>query len=125
MGDQKGYIKNADEKGSINISEDVVALIASTAASEVEGVSGFYYTQGKEITSMIGKRGQPKGVRLTIAEDSIAFDVYIVVDMGYSVTEVGVNVQKAIVSAVEDTVGTKVSEVNVHICGIAQKKSKQ
>ena len=124
MGDHKGYIRSADEKGSINISEDVVAIIASNAASEVEGVNGFYFSQGKEITSMIGKRGTPKGVKLTIADDVVSFDVYIVVDMGFSVNEVGEKVQKNVISAVEDAVGAKVGEVNVHICGVALKKNK-
>lgn len=125
MGEQKGYIKSCDEKGSINISEDVVAIIAASAAAEVEGVHGFYYSQGKEITNMIGKRHAPKGVKLSFSEDVVTFDVYIVVDMGYSVNEVGEKIQKAVISAVEDAVGAKVSEVNVHICGVALKKTKQ
>ena len=124
MGEHKGYIRNADEKGSINISEDVVAIIAANAAGEVEGVHGFYYAQGKEITSMIAKRGYPKGVKLTFNEDVIVLDVYIVVDMGYSVNEVGEKVQKAVISAVEDAVGAKVGEVNVHISGVALKRTK-
>jgi len=124
MGDQKGYIRSADENGSINISEDVVAVIAATATSEVEGFSGFYYSQGKEITSMIGKRHQPKGIRLSIAEDTVSFDIHIIVGMGYSVNEVGEKIQKAVISAVEDAVGAKVKEVNVHICGVALKKAK-
>ena len=124
MGEQKGYIRSSDEKGSVNISEDVVAIIAANAAREVEGVNGFYYSQGKEITNMIGKRNTPKGVKLSIVEDTVAFDISIIVDMGYSVNEVGEKVQKAVISAVEDAVGAKVTEVNVHISGVALKKSK-
>jgi len=124
MGEQKGYIRNADEKGSINISEDVVAIIAATATAEVEGVSGFYFSQGKEITSMIGKKSLPKGIRLSISDGGIIFDVYIVVEMGCSVNEIGEKIQQAVISAVEGAVGAKVTEVNVHICGVAQKKSK-
>ena len=124
MGEHKGYIRNADDKGSINISEDVVAVIAANAAAEVEGVNGFYHSQGKEITSMIGKRGMPKGVKISFVDDVVIFDIYIIVDMGYSVNEVGEKIQKAIISSVEDAVGARVSEVNVHICGVALKKNR-
>jgi len=125
MGEQKGYIRSADEKGSINISEDVVAVIAATAATEIEGVNGFYYSQGKEITNIISKKSCPRGVKLTIAEDgAISFDVYIVADMGFSVNEIGEKIQKAVFSAVEGAVGAKVNSVNVHICGVALKKTK-
>ena len=124
MGEQKGYIRSSDEKGSVNISEDVVAIIAANAASEVEGVHGFYYSQGKEITNIIGKRGMPKGIKLSIVDDTVSFEIYVIVEMGYSVNDVGEKIQKAVVSAVEDAVGAKVSEVNVHISGVALKKNK-
>jgi len=124
MGDHKGYIRNADEKGSINISEDVVAIIAASAATEVSGVHSLYYSHGKEITHMIGKRGFARGIKLNIEGDVMTIDVHIVADMGYSVSEVGASIQKAVISAVEDAVGAKVSAVNVHICGVALKKGR-
>jgi uncharacterized alkaline shock family protein YloU len=122
MADQKGYIRNSDDKGSVNISEDVVAFIAANAAREIEGVDSFYYSQGKDITSRIGKRNYPRGVKLTIDEDSISFDIYIVVDIGYSISEVGGKIQSAVISAVEGAVGVRVAAVNVHVCGKKKKK---
>ena len=124
MGEQKGYIKNSDDKGSINISEDVVAIIAASAAVEVEGVHGLFYSPGKEITHMIGKRGFSRGVKLNIEGDDITIDVHIVAEMGFSISDVGVAIQKAVTSAIEDTVGAKVNAVNVHICGVALKKNR-
>ena len=124
MGEHKGYIKNSHEKGSINISEDVVAIIAASAAVEVEGVRGLHYSHGKELTHMIGKRGFARGVKLSIEGENIAIDVHIVAEMGYSVSEVGAAIQKAVVTAVEDAVGAKVSAVNVHVGGVALKKAK-
>ena len=125
MGEQKGFIKNSDEKGSINISEDVVAVIAASAAVEVEGVHGLFYSHSKDITHRIGKKGFAKGVRLNIEGDEIMVDVQVIAGVGYSVSEVGAGVQKAVISAIEDTVGAKVSAVNVNICGVALKKNRQ
>ena len=124
MGEQKGYIKNSDEKGSINISEDVVAIIAATAAVEVEGVNGLYYSHGKEITEIIGKKGFTRGVQLSIDGDVITIDVHIMTEMGYSISDIGASVQRAVISAIEDSVGARVSAVNVHICGVTIKKNR-
>jgi uncharacterized alkaline shock family protein YloU len=125
MGEHKGYIKNTDEKGSINISEDVVAIIAAAAAAEVEGVHGLFFPHGKELTQMIGRKGLSRGVRLCIDGDNVTIDVYVMVEMGYSVSEVGVEIQGVVMSAVEAAVGVTVSAVNIHICGVALKKNKK
>jgi len=124
MGESKGYIKSSDEKGSINISEDVVAVIAAAATVDVGGVNGLFFAQGKELTSMVGKKGLSKGVKLLIDGDDVSVDVYIITELGYSVSEVGAEVQKAVMTAVEAAVGVTVTSVNVHICGVSLKKSK-
>ena len=124
MGEGKGYIRNTDEKGSVNISEEVVAVIAATAAVDVEGVHGLFFAYGKELTNMLSKKGLSRGVKLTIDGDDITLDVYIMTEMGYAVNEVGEEVQRTVMSAVEAAVGVTVKTVNVHICGVSVKKGK-
>ena len=121
MGENKGYIKNTDERGSVNISEEVVAVISAAAAIEVEGVYGLFASPGKELTSMISRKGLSKGVKLCIDENDVTIDVHIIAEMGFPVNEVGENVQRAVISAVEAAVGITVGEVNVHICGVSLK----
>ena len=123
MGEQKGYIRKEDEKGSVNISEEVIAVIAATATVEVEGVHGLFISHGKELTSVNGRKGLFKGVKLTIEGGDVTVDVHVVAEMGFSVNEIGEEVQKAIISAIEAAVGVTVSEVNVHICGVSIKKT--
>ena len=124
MGEYKGYIRSADEKGSVNISEDVIAAIAAAAAAEVEGVHGLSASHGKEITQVIGKRALTKGVKISVENDNIAIDVHIMVEMGCSISEVGAEVQKAVISAVEAAAGITVAAVNVVICGISLKRDR-
>ena len=124
MGESKGYIKKVDEKGTVSISEEVVAVIAASATVDVEGVHGLYVSHGKEITTVNGRKGIFKGVRLNVDNDKLKIDVYIVAKIGYPVNELGVEVQNAIISAVEDAAGIVISEINVHICGVALKKTK-
>jgi len=124
MAENKGYIRSSDEKGSINISRNVVEVIAAAAAVDVDGVYGLYQSAGRELTTVSGKKGISKGIRISIEEDSIAVDVYFIANMGHSVNEVGVAVQKAVKSAIEEAVGVKVKTVNIHISGVSLKKAK-
>jgi len=125
MAEIKGYISSSDERGSINICQSVVAVIAASAAVEVDGVYGLYQSPGRELTTVSGKRGISRGIKININGDDITVDVYFIANMGYSVSEVGAAVQKAIISAIEAAIGSKVIAVNIHICGVSLKKAKQ
>jgi len=124
MAENKGYIKSSDEKGSINICQNVIAVIAAAAAVDVDGVHGLYQSPGRELTSVSGKKGISKGVKVSIDADNISVDVFFIAEIGYSVSEVGVLVQKAVKSSIEEAVAAKVSTVNVHMCGVSLKKAK-
>jgi len=125
MADSKGYIRNTDDKGSINICQNVVAVIAASAAVENDGVYGLYQSPGKELTTVSGNRGISKGIRINIDGDKVTVDVHLITNLGYSVKEVGEAVQKAVKTAIEEAVGANVSAVNIHICGVSLKKAKQ
>ena len=124
MAEIKGYISSSDEKGSINICQSVIAVIAASAAIDIDGVYGLYQSPGKELTTVSSKRGISRGVRIHIDGDDITVDVYFIAELGFSVSEIGAKVQKAVMSAIEEAVGAKVSTVNVHICGVSLKKAK-
>lgn len=124
MAENKGYIRNADDKGSINIAEDVIAIIAAAAAAEVEGVHSMFFTPGMDITNMLGRKGHTRGVKLSMDEGSIVVDVSIIAEIGHPVSEVGAEVQRVVMSAVEAAVGVTVKAVNVTISGISLKKTK-
>ena len=125
MAEQRNYIKTVDENGSINISEDVIAAIVAAAATEVKGVYGLYYSASREAASKIGRKAISKSVKLEISEDDVIVNVYILLEKDYSASEVGTEVQKAVVSAAHDAAGIEVREVNVHICGVMLKSKPQ
>ena len=107
MSDSKEYMTHEEESGVIHISEDVIAAIACGAAREVEGVSALMSGKGS------------KGVRLTVQNDNMVLDLYVMVKYGYAIPEVAEKVQKAAASAVEATTGFAVSAVNVHVGGVS------
>lgn len=124
MGDNKEYITYPDERGSINISEDVVAVIAGSAVMEVDGVAGLFSAHGMDIAELLGKKSLARGVKIRMEDKQITADIFIMAAMGAAVNEVGAAVQKAVSTAIESTTGLTVSAVNVHICGISLKKDK-
>ena len=65
------YFTIPDEKGSINISEDVIAAITGNALSELEGIAAFSNTAGSELSELIGKKSISKGIRVCFSERMI------------------------------------------------------
>ena len=118
MAEIKEYISYPEDKGTINISEEVVAKIAASAALETEGVADMAMTIGKEIASLFSKKVPNKGVRLLKTEQGMEVEVFILVHSGYSLQEIGDNVQKNVSAAIEAGTGQMPDKVNVNICGI-------
>lgn len=118
------YITTENEKGKINISEDVIAVMVGAAITEVEGVDGLAYTVGNDILEIIGKKSLTKGVKITLADDRMVIDVLIMVAFGCVITDVASKVQNAVSSAIEAMTGVS-PVVNVHVSGVSFPKNKQ
>ena len=124
MGENREYITYPDEKGSINISEEVIAVIAANAAVEVEGVASLSASLGKDLAELLGKKNISKGVKISVSEEAVTADIFVMVRLGYAVNEVGMKVQQLVLSAIQDMTGFAIEAVNVHICGISFEKDK-
>ena len=111
-------ITNATEMGDIRISEEVVAIIASVAAMEVEGVAGMSGGIAGGIAEILGRKNLSKGVKVEVGEKEAAIDVYVIVEYGSRIPEVSWNVQEKVKQRVEAMTGLNVVEVNIHIQGI-------
>ena len=119
MADNKDYITHIEEKGSIHVSEEVVAMIASSAALEVEGVDSVAGSKADD--RKIGKKAASKSVKISVEDNKLYLDVYIIAKLNYPINEVALKVQEAVVSAVESTTGFEVATANIHVSGIALK----
>lgn len=119
MAENKQYVIQTQENGSIMISEDVIATIVEQAVTEVEGIVGLNVKPGSDIADMIGKKAWGKGMKITIAEDnSIRIDCNVNIGYGQSVVTVAKSVQDAVTAALESTAGVRVAAVNINVCGI-------
>ncbi|MCR4691381.1 MAG: Asp23/Gls24 family envelope stress response protein [Lachnospiraceae bacterium] len=109
----------ADAIGSVQISDDVVAMIAGLAVSEAEGAS--YPDQGITAGDTAGKnvmKKMLKNVKVDVAGDSVSVDVSIAVDYGRNIPQTCQNVQTKVKSAIETMTGLMVSDVNVRVAKV-------
>lgn len=121
MAENKQYVTQTQENGSVLISEDVLITIVTHAIEEVEGVVGLNVKPGADIVELIGKKGWGKGLKITIdEEDTIAVDCNITVAYGQSVVSVAGAVQTSVTNALESMAGVKITAVNVNVCGIVR-----
>lgn len=121
MADNKQYVTQKQDNGSILISEDVIATIVTHAVTEVEGVVGLSVKAGADIVEIIGKKNWGKGIKVTIGQDDeLYIDCNITVSYGQSVVTVAKAAQDAALSALESIAGVTVAAINVNVCGIVR-----
>ena len=121
MAENKQYVAQKQEYGTVQISEDVIATIVANAVNEVEGIVGLNVKPGADIADMIGKKSWGKGMKIEIAENNeITVDCNVVIGYGQSVVAVAKAVQDAVAGALESMTGVKVAAVNVNVCGIVR-----
>lgn len=107
------------ENTSIKIADDVIAVIAGAAASEVPGVASMAGGFAGGISEVFsGKKNFAKGIKVEAGEKETKIDVSIVVEYGVRIPDVAFEIQNRVKKAVEGMTGLKVVEVNVHIQGV-------
>ena len=103
----------------IKIANDVIAVIAGVAVSEVQGVasmSGGFAGGISEVLS--GKKNLSKGIKVDTDEKEVKIDVNIIVEYGSRIPDVAFEIQNRVKKSVENMTGLKVAEVNVHVQGV-------
>ena len=107
------------ENDGIQISSDVVAVIAGVAVSEVQGVAGMAGGFAGGISEVFsGKKNLAKGIKADIEDGKAKLDVNIIVEYGSRIPDVAFEIQNRVKKAVENMTGLNVEEVNVHVQGV-------
>ena len=110
-------IKN--ELGTISVVEDVITTVAGYAAIECIGIVAMASKRATDgLVELLGRENLKRGVRAVLNEDSVAINLYIIVEYGVSIAAVAKNVVETVKYRVENLVGVKVDSVNVTDEGI-------
>lgn len=107
------------EIGSIRIADEVVAVIAGLAATEIKGVAGMSGGLAGGIAEMLGRKNLGKGVKVEVGEQEAAVDMFVIVEYGIKIPEVALQIQESVKTAIESMTGLVVVEVNVHVQGVS------
>ncbi|MBR0490639.1 MAG: Asp23/Gls24 family envelope stress response protein [Clostridia bacterium] len=107
------------EQENIQISNDVIAVIAGVAVSEVSGVASTVGGFAGGISEVLsGKKNMAKGIKVEKTDGKVKIDVNIIVEYGTRIPDVAFEIQNRVKKAVENMTGMNVVEVNVHVQGV-------
>lgn len=109
--------------GSLKISQEVIATIASVAAKEIDGVAGMAACPAT-IKKFLLKNSVAKSINIVLNDDIAVIDVYVNLKYGAKIPVVSENIQKSVKEAVQTMTGIVVSKVNVFVSGIVFEDNK-
>jgi uncharacterized alkaline shock family protein YloU len=95
------------------IAPDVLVTIAKLNAMSVEGVSRL--TTSPASVDRLFKKGMTDSVRITVDDNTVNADIFVIVSGDYNAREVSRNIQVQVSRAISEMVGMDVGRVDVHI----------
>ena len=109
-----------NESGRVEISDDVIAIIANNSALEIDGVASIENGFANGIAEMLGKKGISKGVKIDVDRENskIRLMISLSVKFGYKIPEVMFKVQEKIKSSIETMTGLCVTQININVLNI-------
>lgn len=117
--EQNTYVLQEDDDfGTVKIADDVVAVIAGLAATEVEGVVSMAGNISNELMSKMGRKNLAKGVKVEVIGKSVKADLALIVAYGHNIPAVSQKVQEKVKSTIENMTGLEVTDVNIRIAGV-------
>ena len=103
--------------GTVKIADEVIAIIAGTAALEAEGVAPV------DPADVKSKKNVNRGVRIGFNDDQVNVSLSISVRQGYRISDVTHDAQQKVKTAIETMTGMLVSSVDVSVMGLAGVRS--
>ena len=111
--------------GEVRIADEVVAIIAGLAATEVEGVDSMAGNITNELVGKLGMKNLSKGVKVDVTEEHVSDVLSLNLKYGYSIPAVCETVQEKVKNAIENMTGLTVLEVNIKIAGVSLEDKKE
>ncbi len=123
--EQNTYVLQEDEDlGTVKIADDVVAMIAGLAATEVDGVAAMAGNITNELMSKMGVKNLAKGVKVEVLGKRVRAELALIIEYGYNIPAVSQRVQDRVKSTIESMTGLEVSDVDIRIAGVNMLREK-
>ena len=104
--------------GEVKIADEVVAIIAALAATEVEGVASMEGNITNDLIARLGMKNLSRGVKVDVLEGIVTVSLALVLKYGYNIMDVSAKIQEKVKAAVENMTGLTVADVNIRIAGV-------
>ncbi len=104
--------------GVVRVARQVLSTIVINTALQIPGIVRMAQVND-QWARLLGREVPRQGVALTIKNNTVAADLYLIVESGSNIVEVGTAVQEEVASAIEEMIGMQVQDVNVYIQDIA------
>ena len=115
-------IQNDSNLGEVKIADEVVAIIAALAATEIDGVASMAGNITNEVIGKLGIKNLSKGVKVDVLEGIVTVSLALNIKYDYSIIEVTKKVQEKVKNAVENMTGLEVADVNIKVAGVEMEK---
>jgi len=116
--DKVSHSYRIEDIGQVQIADEVIAVIAGLASTEVEGVVKMSGNITNEIVSKLGMKNLSKGVKVEIMGEEVEVRLSLVLRYGVSIPRTSQEVQDKVKNAIETMTGLTVTNVNIRIAGI-------
>jgi uncharacterized alkaline shock family protein YloU len=103
------------DSGNIKISDEAISTIAAIAARSINSVVDLDGGAMGNFSEMIGVKDGAKGVKVTMAADSVSIDINLIVSFGCDIADTAAAVQEAVREQIEKMTGLNVDRVNVNV----------
>ena len=110
--------------GEVHIADEVVAIVAGLAATDVDGVASMAGNITNELVGKLGMKNLSKGVKVDVTEEHVSVDLSLNIRYGYNIPAVSEQVQEKVSTAIENMTGLTVEHVNVRIAEVDMKAGK-
>lgn len=109
----------AEKLGKIEVSERTIASIAADAVLRSYGVVGMASSRLKYgLGELLRREHKERGVVVHTKGGQVVIDLYVVVEYGTRISEVGRNIAQTVKFAVEKAIGVPIARVNVNVQGL-------
>ena len=112
-----------ENSGAVAISDDVLVVIAGTAALESEGVVSIIGSHPAE-NRKAARKQMARGINIQVSEGAVKAALSITARFGAKLHEVALDVQRKVKAEIENMTGLMVEEINVTVAAIVGEQKK-
>ena len=105
--------------GKIVYSDETLKMLSGMLATECYGIVGMASVSAANgLAELLKRESMGKGVRLSIRDNALTVDLYVVVEYGLAISTVAENIIDTVKYRIEQYTGLNVNSVNINVQGI-------